>query len=215
MSIKIDRIDWAILNSLADSFQPLEQIVPSVKAIDPDACEELIKAKIEQFLEQGLICRESDVYFCKDYENWFGMTATGCEVWETHCAIFSYDPPDWSQSYTLQTSYATGEGYVCGLSKEICESIIAREIGESADIVIDPQSFKHRSIEEFQAKYYKKFKGGYCIDFRFTKKDALNKQGIGVNEIWSDFSFGVLLAYDLSIFEHFTRFNNRVLRLPS
>jgi hypothetical protein len=100
-----------------------------------------------------------------EYDDWFGMTNQGCEVWEKHCTTFSYDPVDWSEMYTRHLYLKTGRGYVEGVSKEICESAIAET---SPGIVIDSTSFKHSSIEGFDAKYYKRIKGGHRIDFCFT-----------------------------------------------
>jgi|WetSurMetagenome_2_1015567.scaffolds.fasta_scaffold589103_1 hypothetical protein len=43
MSAEIDKVDWAILNSLSDDFESLEQIVPYVqKAVEPIADEKVV-----------------------------------------------------------------------------------------------------------------------------------------------------------------------------
>jgi|WetSurMetagenome_2_1015567.scaffolds.fasta_scaffold39026_1 hypothetical protein len=105
-----------------------------------------------------------------DYDDWYGMTSRGCEVWEEDYATFSDSPLDWSGSWIMEVDRSTGIGYVNGVSKEICESAIAKHAG--LDIVVDSTSFKHGTIEGFQANYYKNLKGGYRIDFRFTKKET-------------------------------------------
>ena len=164
MVAEIDKLRWAILDSLADDYESMEMIVPAVRTLVPDSDERTVSEQVGQLLLSGFVetVGKSEVSY--------GMTGQGCEVWEKYCTIFSEGPPDWSKSWTMDVDYTTGVGYVNGTSREVCESAIAKHA--QPDIVIDTSSFKHTSIEGFKAKYYKKLKGGHRIDFRFQKKAA-------------------------------------------
>ncbi len=162
MNSDIDKIGWAILDSLSDDYESFEMIAAAVRQIAPNADDNLIQQRIDELLISGLLRTMAK------FENYYGMTTEGSAIWEEHTRMYSDEPIDWSKSWTLDVDHKTLKGHVCGTNRQVCESALAKHAG--TDIVVDVSTLRHSSIDGFDAKYYKKIKGGHRIDFTFTIK---------------------------------------------
>jgi hypothetical protein len=85
----IDIISWHILNAMADDWESLEQIHPSVNRDAVPVSKEIIVAHLEDLKKNGLIQIMDNKEFnrmeiLKDpIEYWFGMTKSGRSLWDS------------------------------------------------------------------------------------------------------------------------------------
>jgi hypothetical protein len=93
---------------------------------------------------------------------------TGCEMWERLDRSCCPDEPpiDWSTKWVLSVDFARSLGTITGTTRAVCESALARHSALEG-WQIDPDSLIHRSVEGFQAKYYKWLPGEHEIWFAF------------------------------------------------
>jgi hypothetical protein len=85
----IDRISWHILNAMADDWESLEQIHPSVNRDTGPVSREVIIEHLEDLKKERLVQIMDDKDFngieiLKDpIEYWFGMTESGRSLWNS------------------------------------------------------------------------------------------------------------------------------------
>ena len=173
----MNKTDWLILNTLSDDVESMTQLYP-IKEGSQVSRTGLID-RIEILIQEGLIKLDHDVAFDKeallaepevyyDTEFWFGLTGKGAEAWEKNAQEFGGFEVDWSENWTANFDYEKQEGYIFGVSEEICMKRLKAE----REAVIDFSSLQVKPVSNYWAKYYKNLPGGVKIEFTLKKKQA-------------------------------------------
>ena len=171
----MNKIDWLILNELSDDFESMTQIYPLEQCSKTKRS--AIIDRIELLLQKGLIKLANDIVFVKemllaepeeyyDTDFWFGLTERGAEEWEKHAKKFGEFEVDWSDAWSESLNYHKQQGYILGVSKEICMKYLKANRKD----IVDFDSLKVIPISSFQAKYYKILSGGVKIKFKLNKE---------------------------------------------
>ena len=168
-------LDWLVLDATADDFESIVQIADSVRCDLPQISRAELARHIIELLRDGFLQQlESDEISLEDLVRvperlqppfWFGMTARGAEAWERCAKEFDSEPPDWSRAYACCFDFATLRGHCDGVSREVCLSAIRNSRDHAA---VREETFRFESIDSFNAKYYKRIKGGVRVSFDLT-----------------------------------------------
>jgi len=174
---KPSKLEWHILDNLSNDWECLTTIYPEVEELVPGISRENVVDAIHNLIKEGCIqiqgghifdkkalLSEPEEYF--DTKYWFGLTTLGCKAWEAHSVEYAGYPIDWTQAWSSYISYRNREGYIDGVSKEVCLAAISKGLLREEGFEIDKKSMKYSKIDGFNAKYYKYISGGCRISFK-------------------------------------------------
>jgi hypothetical protein len=172
----VTHLDWLVLDATADDFESIVQIADSVRRDLRQISRAELARHIIELLRDGFLQQfEPHEISLEDLAGvpermqppfWFGMTARGVEAWERFATEFDSEPPDWSRAYAYCFDFAALRGYCDGVSREVCLSAIRNSPNHAA---VREETFRFESIDSFNAKYYKRIKGGFRVSFDLTK----------------------------------------------
>lgn len=188
--MNIDKLDWLILDALADDYESMNQIYPIEEC--PQMSREGIVDRVYDLYQKGFICLiDKDKKFIieeikvepegyLDTKFWFGMTEAGAAVWEGGSEKHGGYKQDWSKSWSQHTDCQKREGVIYATSKEICLERLKATPGA------DVKDAKISSVPEFRAKYYKVIKGGFKLEFKINEASKQRdkwRKSLGLNRI--------------------------------
>lgn len=128
-SQKLHHVEFWILNSLAEDYESMVQILPAVRENMPDMRVAALIDRLKVLLKKGHVRVADGRRFNKylvlldlwrnnnEYSSyWFGMTESGCDVSERYSEMLGLEVTDWHQSWKGYLNYQTSEGYVLASS---------------------------------------------------------------------------------------------------
>ena len=127
MDYETNRLDWLILDALSDDIESAEQISDMVRSGEPAADTTLVASRLAGLLTRGL------VYDAHPPDGWYGMTESGCEIWERWATTFGHGPPDWSVAWVIHFDLKAGRGSVVGATREVCEFALREHLRTQSD----------------------------------------------------------------------------------
>lgn len=168
----LTKLEWHILDSLADDTECLSLILSMKKDELSDISQMEIAKSVHSLCQQGLIYEDNNktvvlqslINEPEDYKKnlyWFGLTDLGSKIWEEYAPIYSDVPIDWSKAYVGYLDYYKREGYIDGASEEICLEQLDKFDRENIKWQIDRNSLVRSQIDFFEAKYHKILPGGF------------------------------------------------------
>ena len=161
-----DRIDWAILDAVSDDPESLDSILRHLGNLEILVETDDVQSRLNQLVDSGCLAAEWD------QPVFYGLTTSGCELWERLDRTYSADEPlDWSKSWVCRLDWTHGTGCVVGATRSACEAALAKE-SATGGWEVDTTSIVHRPVEGFQAKYYKWLSGGHEISFSIRSRAA-------------------------------------------
>lgn len=171
----MDKIDWEILDSLADDYESINQIYPPLKKIYKLNIMEA-KERIIHLLNEGYIFLMNDEMDSDKFREetdseysdfWFGLTSKGADYWQETANEYGEEKVNWANHYVVRLDFTQGMGYICSQSKERCIKGLnnCRE-----QYLVDEASIIWSEVDKFKAKYYKELENGIKVTFRFKKE---------------------------------------------
>ena len=155
----MDRIDWVILDCLADDFESIQQIYPMIKK-ENISIEEAINRLISLY-QNGYVCLNEndtlniealsqDIEKCDFPRFQFGLTNEGEKYREDNALKFSGSEIDWKNAWVASLDYKSGTGFVCGKTKKICELFLKDHLKKEKEIILDELSLDIQRLKNFK-----------------------------------------------------------------
>jgi hypothetical protein len=173
---KINKLEWNILDSLSDDQECFATMY--IPRISKTKIKEIVYGLYQegflyedtnQTVDYSTLMSETENY--ADAHYWFGLTQLGAESWEKYAKTYSGNNIDWSHAWRGHVDYKEKNGYIDGVSKEVCFNALKMVLTEK-NWQIDIETIQHSKIDGFQAKYYKYIPGGHRITFTITQSSG-------------------------------------------
>jgi hypothetical protein len=184
MNDELTKLEWSILNSLANDGEAVTLMMGLIEFDFPGIMQKISQREIAEIV-YTLYQREllSEFYNKKvDYQTlinetsdyvdaayWFGLTEAGYKCWEEYAPVYLGESIDWSDSWHADLNFEHQDGWIKGVSKEVCLENL-EGIDKDNNWQIDRTTLVHSKIKGFQAKYYKYIQGGHQITFKLKKR---------------------------------------------
>lgn len=167
---------------MADDFESILQIEPSVKEECPSVTRDDLINRLLLLIKEGLVRERSDELLTKAHilrdlqeskdswcDYWFGMTVKGGQCWEATARTYGFEANDWSESFCCRKDLVKGELRVVADTPEQVLATLEQVLDPG--MIVDRTTFQYNQIR-WRPKYYVPERSGWALVCKFSQRPA-------------------------------------------